>query len=62
MAQRSPLSQGVLVKKILCHAGVLGSHLVQAGYVIAQVFDGFHPLVQCSYMNDLAIFVNGCFV
>lgn len=61
-AQRSSLSPGVLVKKILCHAGILGSHLVQAGYVIAQFFDRFHPLIQCSYMNDLAIFVNGRFV
>ena len=47
------VSQGVLVKEVLCHARSRGPHLAQVGYVVTQFFDGFHLLIQVMSLNEI---------
>lgn len=47
------LSQGVLVKEILCHARFGGPHPAQVGYVVTQFFDGFHLLIQVMSLEEV---------
>ena len=47
------MSQGVLVKEVLCHARSRGPHLAQVGYVVTQFFDGFHLLIQVMSLNEI---------
>ena len=46
-------AQGVFVKQVFGQAIARSSHAAQVGHPVAQLFDGFHLLVQVVRLNEI---------